>query len=79
MVPMAAHPRRTDPQAASREELELEAATLVVASDYRAALESYLRLAARFRDEPVFSDLATILRAKLSCRARRGVEGSGCD
>lgn len=67
--------RVTDLQPATREQLELEAATRVIANDYRGALDSYLSLAAYSPDEQVFSNLVAILRAKLAC----GVEGSRCD
>jgi Tfp pilus assembly protein PilX len=71
--------RSTDLQSTDREQLELKAATFVIANDYRAALDSYLRLAAGSPDEPVFSDLVTILRAKLACRAKHGLDGPPCD
>ena len=66
-------------KAVSREALELEAATLVVANDYRAALEAYRVLAHQFPGERTFSDLIAILRAKVSCHASAEVEAFPCD
>jgi len=68
-----------DGRAVSREELELEAATLLIANDYKGALERYRRLSARFPDELVFFDLVGILRSKLGCRSQRGSTGPRCD
>jgi hypothetical protein len=66
-------------EAATREELELEAANFVVSNDFRAAIESYVTLATQFRDQPAFSDVAVILRAKLACEWPERKEGFGCD
>jgi len=66
-------------QVATREELELAAANLVVSNDFRAAIEAYLALAARFQDQPAFSNLATILRAKIACESPRRKGVFGCD
>lgn len=78
-VPSEPRSRVVDSHAASRDELELEAATFVIANDYVAALESYRRLAERFPGERSFSDLVTILRAKVACRSDRADEGLSCD
>ncbi len=66
-------------EAASREQLELEAATLLITNDYGAALERYRGLSARFPNEEVFSDLVAILGTKLRCRTNQGSSGAKCD
>lgn len=73
------HAPRVDAQTVGRDDLELQAATFVVANDYRAALDSYRVLAERFPEERSFSDLVTILRAKVACRGARGAEVLACD
>ena len=78
-APTDARPRLAGPRLESRDELELEAATFVIANDYRSALESYLGLAELFPSERSFSDLVTILRAKLACQTSRGVGTLRCD
>lgn len=66
-------------EAASREHLELEAATLLITNDYGAALERYRGLSARFPNEEVFSDLVAILGTKLRCRTHQESSGAKCD
>ena len=67
------------PSAVSRDELEVEAAGFVIANDHHAALESYLVLATRFADQPVFSDFVAVLRGKLACESLPAEESRRCD
>ena len=71
--------RVADGGAVEREELELEAATLLIGNDYRGALELYRSLAMRFPEEPVFSDLVSILHRRLGCEPQGHAPGSRCD
>ena len=71
--------RVTDGGAVEREELELEAATLLIGNDDRGALELYRSLAMQFPEEPVFSDLVSILHRKLGCELQGHAPGSRCD
>jgi len=72
-------PRVADGGAVNREELELEAATLLIGNDYGGALELYRSLAMRFPDESVFSDLVSILQRRLGCEPQGYGPGPRCD
>ena len=62
----------------SRDELEQRGAALLVANDYRAAIEHYETMSKQFPGEPVFSRLVQILRARLNCPPGRLSRASPC-
>jgi hypothetical protein len=68
-----------DVSAASRGELELDAASFLIANDFANAIDRYRALSGRFPDEQVFSSLVAILGSRLGCPAGTDVPGSGCD
>lgn len=64
--------------ARDRDQLEQRGAALLVANDYRAALEHYQVMSARFPGEPAFPRLVQILRARLRCESGHPSRGFSC-
>lgn len=78
-VSASAVPEVSTEDTSSRAELELVAATTLIANDYHGALDRYQALSKAFPEEKVFSDLVSILRNKVGCPVGNGVAESRCD